>query len=227
MLHTALHDTPRRRVRVHVQVKARCDVALDTLRYNSHGTAADILWAGAPPPARPAPPLTPPPRRSPPGAPSRVPTRGRRNANVTAHVTAGRPAGVPLVSLPGEPMAARLAAALLVAVGFPQLVRAPCPTPDPLLSDRGADCAPGPRRQVARTPADYVSLAAALVARPAARRHLAGALRAARASWSLHDLPGWARRFAAATRLLVDAALALPQDSGGAPAHIVPWGPAR
>lgn len=25
-----------------------CDIALDTLRYNSHGTAADIFWAGVP-----------------------------------------------------------------------------------------------------------------------------------------------------------------------------------
>ena len=29
---------------MHIQVKARCGVALDTARYNSHGTAADMLW---------------------------------------------------------------------------------------------------------------------------------------------------------------------------------------
>lgn len=107
---------------IHLQVKSRCDLALDTPLYNSHGTAADLLWAG-----------------------------------------------VPLLSLPGEGMAARLASSILKAIGLPLLVAASL--------------------------ADYERVALLLFSQPILLQAVRTKIENSRASWVLHDYSLWARRF--------------------------------
>ena len=123
--------TPQVPFELHIQVKARCALALDTVRYNSHGTAADILWAG-----------------------------------------------VPLVSAPDQTMASRLAASILESAGQPALI--------------------------ARNEDDVQALAVRLCQASGVRQKLARKLAAARATWALHDVASWARRFALALVLLLD-----------------------
>lgn len=92
-------------------------------------------------------------------------------------------AGVPVLTLPGEPLAARLAASL-VALVLPG--------------------APG----VARTPDDYEETATRLAAAPAARARLRGELRARRWHSPAFDPVTWAAQFSRALRAEADLILA-------------------
>jgi len=92
-------------------------------------------------------------------------------------------AGVPVLTLPGAPLAARLAASL-VALVLPG--------------------APG----VARTPDDYEEIATRLAAAPAARARLRDELRARRWHSPAFDPVMWAAQFSRALRAEADLILA-------------------
>jgi protein O-GlcNAc transferase len=100
-------------------------------------------------------------------------------------------AGVPLLTLPGRKMSARVAASLVSALGVPELI--------------------------ARDAADYEEKAVYWATHPPALAALRARVERARTEGALFDTRRWARNFDRAASLLWDA----HYSSGGARAHIV------